>query len=90
MQSRGGAFLKNLTNEFESFFRVMLLLRISVCIRIDYLLVLCILVDFLKVWFATTVFYLCGTNGEREKVSFALNLGEMDVMCCILETPLAL
>jgi hypothetical protein len=27
MQSRGGAFLKNLTNEFESFFRVMLSLR---------------------------------------------------------------
>ncbi len=39
---------------------------------------------------STTMFYLCGTNGEREKVCFALILGEMDVMHCLLETLLAL
>ncbi len=39
---------------------------------------------------STTMFYLCGTNDEREKVCFALILGEMDVMRCLLETLLAL
>jgi hypothetical protein len=38
---------------------------------------------------STTMFYLCGTNGEREKVCFALILGEMDVMRCLLEILLA-
>jgi hypothetical protein len=89
MQSRGGAFLKNPTNEFESFFRVMLL-RILVCIRIDYLLVVCKLVDFLKVWFQLQCCIFVGQMVKGKKVSFALILGEMDVTRCLLETPLAL